>query len=114
LTEIPTLWQSEEFSSSASASTFRNNIKGYFSSNFGSDISVSREMFDEAGLTTEDQNLATTYTYTITMKKVINGFSTNAVSVKKVSTESTFNIVAPNKGGTQSSTPISGYYTITC
>ena len=55
-----------------------------------------------------------TITYTVTLKKLVNGFSVNAISVKKVTTASTFTIASPNNGGVQSSAPISGFYQITC
>jgi hypothetical protein len=71
-------------------------------------------MYDAAGVVTLDALLATTYTHTVKMLKVIEGFSTNAISVKKVSTESTFAIIAPKTGGIQSSAPINGTYAITC
>lgn len=78
------------------------------------DITVTRFMFDAAGEVTADKSLAATMTYNVKLQKLITGFSTNALSVKKVKTASTFEFVAPNKGGIQSSTPISGYYQITC
>jgi hypothetical protein len=71
-------------------------------------------MFDVNGTSTSDASLANTYKYNVKLAKVINGFSTNALSVKMVSTGSTFDVVAPNKGGIQSSAPFSGNYAITC
>jgi hypothetical protein len=71
-------------------------------------------MFNDLGEETTDSALAVAYTFAVKLQNVIEGFSTNAVTVKKVSTESTFEIIAPNKGGIQSTPPISGYYQITC
>lgn len=108
------LWQSDPLAADSSADTLRNRIKSYYTSNFGANIEVSRIMFDAAGVETTDSTLATTFTHTIKLLKAINGFSANAVSIKKVSTVSTFVVVSPNKGGIQSTAPINGTYAITC
>jgi 3-deoxy-D-manno-octulosonate 8-phosphate phosphatase KdsC-like HAD superfamily phosphatase len=56
-------------------------------------------MFDASGDVTDDSALATTYTHTVKMHKVIDGFSTEALMATKISTASTIVIVAPKLGG---------------
>jgi hypothetical protein len=107
------LWQSDKISAGATAATFRATIISYYRIYFGTDVAVTLSYYDANGAATSSSS-ATTYEYKVKLAKVISGFSTNALSVKKVTSKSAFTATAPNKGGVQSSTPISGTYTITC
>jgi hypothetical protein len=55
-------------------------------------------MFDATSTLTTDATLATTYTYTVSLRKMITGLSINAATVSKVDTKSTFTLVPPSKG----------------
>ena len=109
------LWKSDELSNTADAQTFKNRILPYYNKFWRIwDLDVKRTMFTSNGDITEDATTMVTITYTVTLKKLVTGFSVNAISVKKVSTASTFTIASPNNGGVQSSAPMSGFYQITC
>ena len=71
-------------------------------------------MYDSASTVTTDPTVAKTYSYTITLLRQINGFSSTAATVTSVGkTNTTFSVVPPNKG-IQSSPPVNGTYVIKC
>lgn len=93
-----TLWKSGSISAKASASQFYDAIKSYYSDVWKSGIDVTRDMYDASGnLTTVAAN-AVSYRYTVKMRKVITGFSTNAVSATPEDSKSTFTATPPLLG----------------
>lgn len=111
----PAFWTSEPFAANANANTFRSNIRDYFIDTFRSDISVVRTMHNDMGDETTDESLASTFTYTVKLLKMIEGVSANAVSVTKVDqlSQATFLATPPNRG-IQSSKPLNGTYQLWC
>jgi hypothetical protein len=97
---IPTItpasyWQSVAISANTNANGFYKGISGYYSKYFNSNIDVTLQMFDAANTLTTNATLATTYTYTVKLSKMINGVSFNGATVSKVSTSSAFSLVPP-------------------
>jgi hypothetical protein len=107
-------WQSASISASASAASFRSALSSYYSSNFGMNIAVTKEMFDASSAPTTDATLAVTVVYTVTLQKQIFGMSANAISVTKGTTLSTFAVASPSIGGIKSSAPVNGTYAVQC
>jgi hypothetical protein len=97
-TKPASYWQSGAIAANANAGTFKNAISGYYSKFFGSDIDVTLSMYDATSTLTTDSTLATSFTYTIVLRKMINGLSINAATVTKVDSKSTFTLVPPSKG----------------
>lgn len=112
-TKPASYWQSAAVLANANAGGFKSAISGYYSTYFGTDIDVTLEMFDATSTLTTDSTLATTYTYTVSVRKMITGFSINAATISKVDSKSTFAVVPPIKG-IKSSAPVNGTYTLTC
>ena len=67
------IWKSDEIADDCSASSMRNRIKGYFSSVWGSDISVTSVDYDMMDMETDDSDLVMKTIYTVTLLKRING-----------------------------------------
>ena len=67
------IWKSDEIADDCSASSMRNRIKGYFSSVWGSDISVTSVDYDMMDMETDDSDLVFKTIYTVTLLKRING-----------------------------------------
>jgi len=56
-------------------------------------------MYDSSSTVTNDSTLAKTYSYSITLLRQINGFSSTAATITNVGkTNSTFSVIPPNKG----------------
>lgn len=70
-------------------------------------------MFDASSLETSTAADAVTYTYTVTMTKVIDGYSTNAVVASAVTSQSSFSSVPPMQG-IKSSLPVNGTFRVQC
>jgi len=71
-------------------------------------------MYDSSSTVTTDPTIAITYSYSITLLRQINGFSSTAATVTRVGkTNATFSVIPPNKG-IQSSPPVNGTYFIKC
>jgi len=112
-TKPASYWQSEAVKANANAGGFKSAIIGYYSKFFGTDIDVTLQMFDATSTLTTDSTQATTYFYTVSVRKMINGYSINAATITKVDSKSTFTVVPPIKG-VKSSAPVNGTYAITC
>jgi hypothetical protein len=76
----------ENININVTASDFKNAIKDYYSSNFGSDIDVTRDTYDSSGNLTTNLTNATKSIYTITLKKLISGQSVSNVMATKTGT----------------------------
>ena len=70
-------------------------------------------MFDSLGIATTLQSDAVSIKYTISMRKAIYGFSTNAVSATADDTLSTLTATPPLLG-IQSSVPVNGTFAVSC
>lgn len=88
-------WKSEEISDNCSASTLRNEIKGYFSWLWGSDITVTAISYDASGIETTDPSLVYSTTFTVTLLKRINGPSFSAATVLQAVPGATITINMP-------------------
>ena len=60
----------------ASASEMKNAIASFYSSKFGSDITVNKTMYDVNGISTTNSTAATKHVFHIKLRKLINGVST--------------------------------------
>ena len=74
-------WKTEEISDDCSASTLRSEIKGYFSSVWGSDITVTRVDYDAMDIEISDSAAVVKSVYTVTLLKRIVGPSFSSASV---------------------------------
>ena len=74
-------WKTDEIADDCSASTMRNRIKGYFSSKWGSDISVAKVDYDIMDMETSDSDAVMKSIYTVTLLKRINGPSFSSAAV---------------------------------
>jgi hypothetical protein len=99
----------------SSAWDFNKAVRKFYSDTLKSNIDVKRTFKDAAGLDTTDSKLATQYIYTITVKKMITGVSTNSITFVKVKASSlaTAKIELPSEIG-QSAPPIQGSYKVKC
>lgn len=73
--------QSSDISDKASAATFYNAVKGYYSTYVGTTISVDLEMFDVDGNLIEDETACTKRIYTVTLNRLISGTSAMMIFV---------------------------------
>jgi len=103
----PILWDSDCISSSASAATFKNAVKAYFSNYFSSDIEVTRE----ATYSTFDPTVVSKYEYTIKLLKRINGQSFHMIYT---TLHGTFSGVYAFPPSVLSSAPLGGKFKIRC
>jgi hypothetical protein len=113
-----TAWLSGAIACNLSATEMRLSLIAFFNypTRVDSDISVSRTIYDAAGLVTTSTSSAKKYVYTIKLKKRINGYSFTTATVYPVGTiSSTVTVQKPSDvGGTASSRPMSGYFVISC
>jgi len=65
-------WNSGQIQVDASASNVRSNIRGYFTSKYGSDVSVNRTMYLANGTETTSTTNAKTYVYHVVLKKLVS------------------------------------------
>jgi len=72
-----------------------------------------RSYLDANGAETDVAGDKKSLKYKITLNKLIKDFSSNAISITKVTTKSSFTIITPQKS-IKSSTPIAGSYIISC
>jgi hypothetical protein len=79
-------WSTSEFKANRNADQFNNNVDGFFQKEWGSNTKTTLVMYDAQGQVTEDSDLSVTNVYTVKMLRLINGFSTNKINVKKVDT----------------------------
>jgi hypothetical protein len=75
------LWASPQISTNATAGTFENAIRGYYSLVWGAPISVAKQMFDSAGnLTTNVLNAARSVVYKLC--QLLEGINQISASVQ--------------------------------
>lgn len=74
-------WKSDLIADDCSASTMYYRLKGYFTSVWGSDISVVKTLYDELDAETTDSTLAVRSTYTVEVRKRINGPSHTSAAI---------------------------------
>ena len=104
-------WKTEEIEDDCSASTLRERIKGYFSSRWGSDITVVKVDYDDMDVETTDSALVVKSVYTVTLLKRINGPSFASAAILQDVVAATITIDVPFQN---SSPPLSGSFIITC
>lgn len=113
-----TNWISASIAANASAATFANAIRGFFSASnrANSNISVTLEMYDAANALTTVTASATKYVYVVKLMKRITGFSFSSVTAAPVGTITSTVTVQPPYGtsGTASSAPMTGNFILSC
>lgn len=84
-TDPMSVWTSDAMRATATASQVKTAIKKFFKDVWGSDITVVRTMYDLSGqeVSTLDEN-TTSITYTVTVKKLLPGFSTSNIMASPV------------------------------
>lgn len=97
-TTPPSYWQSPDIAANADATAFKNAIGDYYYKTYNSNIDVTLKMFDALNNVTTNVTNATTYTYTVLVRRMINGLSINAITVTNVNSKSTISVVPPSKG----------------
>ena len=107
------IWSSKEFAANPSAATFRSQISGYYRTYWGTDITVTLEMYDANSVVTDNASSASSYVYTVKLLKTIDGISTKAVTGVAVTSEASFAAVPPMQSVT-STPPIKGQFSVTC
>lgn len=112
-TTPPSYWQSNPIAANASPNTVATEINGYTGKYFGGYVGVVRTQYDSTSAETTIAANVTSYKYSITLNKLINGVTANAVSITKVSTKSTIKVTIPILG-IKSTAPIAGSYIISC
>jgi hypothetical protein len=104
---------SSDIAGSASASSMRNAIKGYFSSTFGADIVVNLTMYDANGTNTTNSTNSTLNVYHVRLRKLITGKS--VAGIMRVSTGSSSAVTFDLPEVVQlSAAPLSGRYRFKC
>ena len=89
----------------------------YYDSRLGTDVTVVRTLRDATGAVTPGSSAAVTWQYTITLRKLITGTSTDAIRVIKTGatvTAATIAVSLPTDLGKLSSAPLSGKIRIRC
>jgi hypothetical protein len=81
----------------ATASDLRNNIKDYYQDNFGSGISVTREMFDANGTNTTNATLCQKSIYNVTLTRLISGVSVSNLMATKTGTAASISFLLPGQ-----------------
>jgi hypothetical protein len=105
--------QSWPITANGDAGHMYNKVNEYCWYQFGSYCGFVMEMFDAADLVTLDPALTVKNVYTVHIKKLISGPSTNNILVAKTTTTSTITVELPSEVQL-SSTPLSGSYSIKC
>jgi hypothetical protein len=95
VSDPPAYWQSDKVSASATAANVRDALYWYYRNNFGTDISVVMTYFDNLNAETDDTTLIETVRYTITLLRLIDGYSASAASCSPVSTASQISVISP-------------------
>jgi hypothetical protein len=88
-------WNSGQIQVDASASNVRSNIRGYFTSKYGSDVAVNRTMYFANGTETTSSTDAATYVYHVVLSKLVAQPTTANVRVIKNS-QSTITVDQPS------------------
>jgi len=88
-------WKSEEIFDDCSAWDLRNRINGYFSSLWGSDITVVKVDYDAMDVETADPALVVKSVYTVTLLKRINGPSFASAAILQDVVAATITIDVP-------------------
>lgn len=104
-------WRSDAIKDNCSASAMRSGIKDYFSSVWGSDISVTKIMYDYMMQETSDSSQAFTSKYEVTLLKRIMGPSYSGAAILQEMGGSVITLDLPWQ---QSSEPLQGNFVVTC
>jgi hypothetical protein len=107
-------WATENYIPiNATAAQVYAEIKKYYSDSFGSDISVTRDMFDTNGTNTTNATLCQRSVYNVTLKRLISGVSVSNVMATKSGTAASISFLLP--GQVQSSgIPLTGKFKVQC
>ena len=89
------LWKSEEITDDCSATSMENGIKGYFSSVWGSSISVEKLDYDSMDAETTDSTAVVKSIYTVTLLRRINGPSFSSATILQDAPGATISIDVP-------------------
>lgn len=97
----------------ATASEMRNAIKSYYNAAKGSDITVTKTLYDANDTETTNLTLGVKSLYNITLRKLITGPSVSNIMAMKSGSASLVTINMPTDVQL-SSTPLSGKFKIQC
>ena len=103
-------WRSELISDDCSAGTMYDHISDYFSSVWGSNISVVKTMYNDLDTATTDTALAVRSVYTVEVLKRIDGPSHNSAAILPDDSTAIVSMAMVQ----ESSIPLSGSFKITC
>lgn len=106
-------YQSSKIKANAGDWEFRNAIKSYYQNNFGSKITVTREIYGTDGIEVEKVKDAVQIVYTIQLNKLIEGTTMNGVIVTRDSTSAVVTVTNPSELQL-SGPPLSGSFRIKC
>jgi hypothetical protein len=107
-------WPTEEpFTCGCSASTFKSAIKDYYSTFFGTSISVEKWSYDADGNETSDADDIVSYTYNVTMDKLLSGETTSMIMTYNTESASTVDVEYSSMVQ-ESSTPLGGRMKLRC
>lgn len=110
-----TYWTTDQISTNASASSFYYAVYYFYSYYYGAPISVGLVMYDASDNVVTSMTNSVKNEYTITVKRSLSSVSARQINFKKLSTSATLTRIRPSdEGGTKSSTPLSGSFTLTC
>lgn len=70
----------DDIANNASANDFKGAISGFYSDNYGSTISVTKEMFDVSDVTTAVEADAVKIVYTVSVNRRFSGYNGNGES----------------------------------
>jgi hypothetical protein len=104
---------SADITADTSAWNLRNKIYSVYRKKWGSDVDVTKEMFDANDVLTEDAALSVKNVYTVECRRLISRQSAANILVAKKTTDSTISVELPNVVQL-SSTPLTGSFKIKC
>ena len=103
-------WVSEEIADDCSSSSMKNRIKDFFSSVWGSDISVTKQGYDMMGEETSDESDIFRAVFTVTILKRIDGPSFTSAAVLQDGPGAVVTVTLSQ----ESTAPLAGNFVITC
>lgn len=107
-------WATEDpFTCGCSASTLKSAIKDFYSDYYGTSINVEKWSYDADGNETDDSSLAVSYSYNVTMDKLLSSQTTTFMMVYNTMSASTIDIEYPSMVQV-SSTPLGGRMKLRC
>jgi hypothetical protein len=89
----------------------RSAIKEYYSDNFGSDITVTRDVYDSNNTLTTNLTECHKSIYNVTLKKLINGVSVSNLMATRTGTSASVTFMLPAQVQT-SGVPLSGKFKV--